>query len=259
MARSFTWCSLGAFLLTCPGQARRVMVKDALEAAESEGVTLEEVAKEATSPSSEATDKFVCGALQSKFDACYPKKRDWGLGAWGKAEACTAQCQRKMGMCWCPNSGESCTSAGSHDPGFHLFNHNGHKVQWTVTEEGKSYAMEPLLKWPIKINKATREWQFLSEKQFFDKDKGQNVSSWSWQSPSSLGTSFLGPNAFAKFEHILKSNLAKSSDWQDWTVTEDGNAIPSGASNAEVTTTPTFDTASCDPEQIARLMKSHGL
>lgn len=245
------------------------MVKDALEVAESGEVTPQEAArevtkeatKEAATPSKQATDTFVCGALQSKFDACYPQKRDWGLGAWSKAEACTTQCQRKMGMCWCPNSGESCTSAGSNDPGFHFFNHNGHKAQWTVTEEGKSYAMEPLLKWPIKINKVTREWQFLAEKQFFDKEKGRNVSSWSWQSPSSSGVSFLAPNAFAKFEHVLKRNVPKSSDWQEWTLTEEGHSFPNGVSHAEGTRTPipTLDASSCDPEQIAALMKSHSL
>mmetsp|Transcript_33687 Transcript_33687/g.62874 ORF Transcript_33687/g.62874 Transcript_33687/m.62874 type:complete len:245 (-) Transcript_33687:139-873(-) len=240
MSMTFIWCSL---LLAAPFlEARRVQVHVTESNLKAEGNVVEAPQHE------EKEGNYVCGALQMTYSACYPKERDYGFGSWAKAKACTAQCQRKMGMCMCPNSGESCTSSGSVDPGFSFFKTHGAGVSdRTLSEEGHALP-EALLKRPIRVNTATREWQFLV----------QTGSSWSWQSPSTSGKSFLGPNAFVHFKSFLHKNNTKVTMAPERTLTEEGHSFPDGPSSlVEVNMKPEVKvTDSCDPAQIASYMQS---
>lgn len=119
---------------------------------------------------SEKESPYKCGAIAAESDACYPHKRDW-IGTWMDAEACTTQCTKNMlGMCSCPNSGESCTSAMSNDPGLITL--------YPPMIGSVHYA--------IKMNKATQAWEFLSC------DWEGAAKRCSWKSPhSSTGQSYM--------------------------------------------------------------------
>mmetsp|Transcript_151407 Transcript_151407/g.275507 ORF Transcript_151407/g.275507 Transcript_151407/m.275507 type:complete len:255 (-) Transcript_151407:110-874(-) len=254
MARAFVLWSL---ILAAPLQARRVQMKEQMLAAEGKKEKRAAVAPapvQVTAAPSQEADKFVCGALESTYSACYPKARDWGLGSFFKAEACTTQCQRSMGMCYCPNSGQSCTSAGSRDPGFHFFNVEGSHVEREQDEDGHDFPNQPLLSRAIKVNPKTREWQYLAAKQ------SGNATTWVWEAPAKAGKSFLAANAFAKFELLLNKKSKQTITEEDRELTEEGHDFPNGrAQKIEVISAPQIPADTCDPVQMGKYIQSLGM
>jgi hypothetical protein len=149
-------------------------------------------------PKENETDDFYCGALMTAFDACYPRAVDWLPGTWFDKDACTTQCTRKWGMCWCPNSGQSCSSVGTSDPGFY-------------------YDSEGGVEWGIRVNLKTREWEYLATEEKPDAEKGTMVRTWHWQLPSAIGKTFLAHfnNGLVNESSKPHSNIMKPNDAPD--------------------------------------------
>jgi len=146
-----------------------------------------------------ANDGFKCGALTDTTAACYPAAK----GGWtskGDKAACSSQCTLKEGAlskaagfvieglpaskhCSCPNKGEKCRSVLDKNPGVDTAYVAG--ISWTG---------------PVKVNKATGTWQYLSMDQPAKFSNGSAGIVWKWKTPGSTARG-LSRGKFSFVEH----------------------------------------------------------
>jgi len=109
---------------------------------------------------------FKCGPVLGSA-ACYPRR--WKSFKMVEYGPCTGECD---GDCRCSNSKESCVTVGRKNPGLIPLRIHDHQHYFAV-----------------KVNKATKEWQYLNVTEEWSGD--DRLQRFRWESPSDVGKSFV--------------------------------------------------------------------